>query len=617
MKDLFLFSLKSNNLQKQSLKCTLTVKMSWCNKWKIDAMKNMWIVVLLIGIVTMLISAPLGVPSQRFLLQKQQVETHKEKAIGATLRKYYNSESYIVDVRIDIKTVDNIREVKRVDTTISQLPGLPTIPESFRNSSEGMYDTLIEQSYDMGTTQVTIIVDTSYSFDDFGFILETVRIVANLDESAGDNVVITKKLFPRTNRAIFQAPPLLSEIIDDSVEIETPLPVEKKSYLWHIVIGLAVILFVFYIFFRKMIEAIANSKTDDSDIREALTTVIQKVDSMQRPVVEPDEKRELRKLQAFLVDSFLSKPEAASTVFKNWIDEDSEIGVQNTATLISSTDPDLFDSITSEFSSIEQKSVSWHITQNDPVDIATQLKLLKTYKKDFSNITKELSDNSVTDIFNFLKQLTDEQVKHLVQNEEDGIKAIIIAQLSSAKASMLLQNFETAQRTTILRYIGNLSQIPMGSYKKLASRLAKRALELGNMKYVVSDGVERILDLLFSLPLSEQESYISSLAEADLTLVQKIRRFFVSYSELSTIPTDLLRTILLGVDQDQLVLALTGENEEITQKMLAVLPERMQQMVVSSVAAKRNAPLSDIENARIALIKFAHLELKKRGGREV
>lgn len=558
-------------------------------------------------------------PPQSLLIEQQQLETNYENIITSTLRKYYDPNSFIVDVRIDIVGDKVSKRIKKIDTTISQLPGLPTLPSSLKQNNGVEYDTISDIKFKLGKRTVTIVVDTNYSFKDYEFIREAVIVVANLDEKGGDNIVITKKQFPRTNRAVFQDFPQEKEqVSEDSSLAPAPTQDDKDNTFpfWIVVLVLLIIIAIVYLLFKKIIETIQNNSNDDSDIREALTTVIQKVEEMQKPVIEDESVIQIQELKSFLLDTFLSKPSGAASVFKSWIENDQN-EVNNVASLIYSVDKELFNSISTEFPPNMRNSIEWHISQENSITDDELLKLLKLYKKDFFNITKEVKDTN-SDIFNFLNQLSHEQLLQLINSEEDGVKAVILAQIPADKASRILQNLEAEQRTTVLRYMGKLSKIPMDSYKKLAAKLAKKAMALSNMKYVVTDGIQRIIDLLFSLPISEQESYIHSLAETDLDLVIRVRRFFVSYSELTSLPRDILQAVLHGVKQEDLVLSLISEDNERVKLIISVLPERMQQMVVSSIAAQRNnTTITDIENARLNLIRQAYKELKKRGGREV
>ena len=43
------------------------------------------------------------------------------------------------------------------------------------------------------------------------------------------------------------------------------------------------------------------------------------------------------------------------------------------------------------------------------------------------------------------------------------------------------------------------------------------------MKYVAADGVDTILSTIETMPLSEQDAYVASIAEQDLELAKKLK----------------------------------------------------------------------------------------------
>ena len=79
------------------------------------------------------------------------------------------------------------------------------------------------------------------------------------------------------------------------------------------------------------------------------------------------------------------------------------------------------------------------------------------------------------------------------------------------------------KRISVLLKMGKINNIPISVYKKVASHFSNKALEISDMKYVAADGVETILNTIETMPLSEQDAYVASIAEQDLELAKKLK----------------------------------------------------------------------------------------------
>jgi flagellar motor switch protein FliG len=219
------------------------------------------------------------------------------------------------------------------------------------------------------------------------------------------------------------------------------------------------------------------------------------------------------------------------------------------------------------------------------------------------------------DMFHFVNQLNSSQVLHLIKDENEGIQALVLAQLKPEMAGELLRKFDPALRQKIMVNMGNIKNIPVSFYKDVASRLSIKALEVANMKYVEADGLDNILAIIPALSGNEQEEYISEIAEQDLDLANEVRRFFVGFHELHKMPEKFIQTVLRDFDRDTLALALVNAPEEIQNSTLQRFPERMRMMLQSSIESKQEARSGEIERARESLVRHIMKELRQSGGR--
>jgi flagellar motor switch protein FliG len=139
---------------------------------------------------------------------------------------------------------------------------------------------------------------------------------------------------------------------------------------------------------------------------------------------------------------------------------------------------------------------------------------------------------------------------------------------------------------------------------------------VGNMRFVAADGVQTVLDIVQGLGLAEQVEYLRSIAERDLNLAGRLRRFYASFEELPSLPEALLVKILNTFDRDMLIASLVDTEEEFREKLLQSMPQRFRMAVTSGLESKVDQSPLETERSRKALLTLVRQELQASGGRQ-
>ena len=89
----------------------------------------------------------------------------------------------------------------------------------------------------------------------------------------------------------------------------------------------------------------------------------------------------------------------------------------------------------------------------------------------------------------------------------------------------------------------------------------------------------------------------------------------VAMPEVADLPEKFLSMVIRSVDQDTLVRALVTADDNLTAKILEIVPERMQLMIKSSLEASADITPEESEEAQKKLLTVIRTELKSSGGR--
>ena len=575
----------------------------------------------------------------------REYSTYYETLVKRSLSKYYDRTTYIVDARIIIS--ENLipleyHKVPKINPNIEHLPGLPVLPEELKDqraiksyNDDSLQVSKYKKEYAIKFVEIDVLVDSSYSGADYEFIMDLVKMTANLDEFRGDKINIKTKSFPKKQNAFFPAQAQPDEEVTDKKEeatAEEPMPMSPMEALKENIINQLPILLpllVMFIFITLLLwmvlKYLKNIKKDGAMAPEPVLAkeMVQEenISKAEAPKEAEAAEQSILKtpevsgIRTSILNSFVGNPETSSGVLSNWVESNPESGYRETAILVHAIDDRLIDILKPHFTVQQLKKVQIqlpHVIDTEEEKIVATLKKFKENYQTKLNNTKEEAEMS--DIFNFLKQLTNQQLLHVLKDEQDGIVGLALAQLHPKQATQILQTFEGEKRAKILVSIGNINNIPVALYKEVADRLSGKALEVGNMKFVAADGVDSIIDVLSGLTMEGQEQYMHSITEMDFSLGQKIKRFFVTFTDMVNVPEGILQKVLQEMDRDELAIALVNAPDNVVQKVLKLFPERMQMMIQSGIETNAASTAEAIENARKKVVMALRSELREIGG---
>ena len=88
------------------------------------------------------------------------------------------------------------------------------------------------------------------------------------------------------------------------------------------------------------------------------------------------------------------------------------------------------------------------------------LTVYKEFKREFKNLSSEsMDEDQHKDLFGFLRQMTEQQIMHILKDESMGIAGLVLAQLPAERSSAILQRVDPDNRAKLLISMGNIDNI--------------------------------------------------------------------------------------------------------------------------------------------------------------
>lgn len=588
---------------------------------------------------------PRQVVSPNIQEETAKYEQYYEVVLNNELANYYKKGTFIVDAKVTLERVLVPRGYEVVDedkpVKIERLPGLPFVPPNLQRKPENLSDSLKAVGYDaqfqITRLNIKVLVDTSYNDEDLEFVEEATSLIINANSFRGDIVSVEKKVFPRNARAIEQqvaSKPKLNENklnedqIEGEVAPEDPFNTEQEknmflgidwnnpSHLLYLIglLGAAFVITFLYALLKKSEPKEESSYPKKQDLENLNSAHSHTFKNSEKK--DPDVKMlaQYEEDKTYVTNNCISHPDAIAKLLEQWIASDDEQGVIRSAKAISSVDEKLLNVLEPHMKVETFDIVTFSINNSKPSTIYEKIEDAKAFRRSIQQVNSlNKAPDSGSNLFDFVYQLTDVQLQHLIKEESDELVAILLAQIAGEKAGALLQKLDEQKRVSILLKMGKINNIPISIYKNVAAHFSNKALTISDMKYVVADGIDSILETIETLPLLEQDNYVKSIAEQDLNLAKRIKKFFIRFDELPKIKDELLQSALEGIETDILILALKTAPVAVREKVLGIRPKREQQLILSEIDNPSENSKSSIEEAQKTLLYAVRRNMKTEG----
>ncbi len=597
-------------------------------------------------------------------------ERYYEVVLDNALSDYYREGTFIVDVKATLERILVPKGYQVVqpqeDIKIENLPGLPFIPPNLQSNRPTGQDSIKASGFDarfqLTRLNIKVLVDTSYSDEDVDFVEEAASLIANADEFRGDIVSVSKKVFPRNSRAFEQdikkpsapSPAILldstnivnniqeqpnedkeenlvndiSPLLPDTVFKPIIEEREQKLFLgidWnnpehllYIILALAILCIMVLIFAVSRKPKTKNDEEVVQDKGKAKTTlnipqsIVNEVNeeySRKGPTVKEMAKFEGDK--TFIANMCISKPKIVSSMFSEWIANDEEQGTSKVVKSLISVDEKLINILKPHMSSNIYEMLSYGIDNSGSLSLEERINETENLRSSITTYkSPKESEDKETSMFDFVDQLTDQQILHLMKDESNEMVSILLAQVAGERAGIVLQKMDEDKRISVLLKMGKINNIPISVYKKVASHFSTKALAISDMKYVAADGVETILNTIETMPLSEQDAYVASIAEQDLELAKKIKKYFIGFDDLPKVKIELIKSALDEIPSETLILALRTAPAAVREKVLKSRTKRDQQLILSEIEMPSEATNSEVEDAQKTILYAVRRKMK-------
>ena len=262
-------------------------------------------------------------------------------------------------------------------------------------------------------------------------------------------------------------------------------------------------------------------------------------------------------------------------------DYNSLSGLQKVAVLFSVVGEGLALSLVKGLSKTEVRKIRSTLQTMGPISFNVKKRVMEEFYFGFlsEDVGQNGTDGNAIHPFEFLKDLTDEQLFALVNKEDPPVIAMTLAQLEPEKRVEVVNKFDATLKGQVLIELGSLDDVPLEGVIEVGARLKEKSTYLPRTTEFSRGGAKDIADMLGNMSADEQERYMQTLQNENPELQAEVKKYFLTFEDiLEKFPENVKRELFVAPDPNDLAIAVKGLDQEVIDGIIDMLPQKKQAM---------------------------------------
>ena len=223
------------------------------------------------------------------------------------------------------------------------------------------------------------------------------------------------------------------------------------------------------------------------------------------------------------------------------------------------------------------------VRQRVPLIKKTPFELKKMVLEEFyfSFMSKKFASEArdeTTQPFAFLEGMSEVHLAYLIRSEPTRSISILLAQIPLEMQGRLLQRLPTEIRTEAMVDLGKIKDVPLEAVLEVAAEFREKAKQIPSQAEYSEGGGKAMAGLLGTMDAKEQRQFLEYLSQEDPDLAKEVKKHHFTFENVPLLPDNLLREVFNSLDLDDVSLALKGQDQELTDRVLENLPQKKQAM---------------------------------------
>ena len=298
--------------------------------------------------------------------------------------------------------------------------------------------------------------------------------------------------------------------------------------------------------------------------------------------------------------------ETSGEVMKYLTDREVEEITEALATL-KNVSADVMDQVLEEF---EAGLMAGNWVSQGGVDFARQALERAVGPRKAQEILDRIS-STVTSGFYILRNVPADQIAPFISHEHPQSIALILSQLDADQASGILAQLPERLQPDVAYRIATMENIAPNVLKEMEMSLEETLKDMlgGNQD---AGGPKVVADILNLTGSSVEKNVLDNMDSMDPNTAESVRNLMFVFEDILKLSDREIQILLREVDQKDLVIALKSSSEELKEKVLGNMSDRVRQFVTEEMDFTGPMRLSEVEEVQLRIVQMVR-QLEEQG----
>lgn len=204
--------------------------------------------------------------------------------------------------------------------------------------------------------------------------------------------------------------------------------------------------------------------------------------------------------------------------------------------------------------------------------------------------------------FAIARKADPQQLTNLLINEHPQTVALVMCYLQPEKAALVLSKFPDELQTEIAERIGTINRTSPTVINKIEKIMENKLSNLIENNTETVGGVKSLVEILNSVDRTTEKNIISDLEIKQPELADEVKSNLFIFEDIVNLDRSSIQRVLREVNNEDLVLALKGASEEVSNIIFNNLSKRAAEMLKEDIKFMGPVRLSTVEEAQQKIV---------------
>ena len=318
-----------------------------------------------------------------------------------------------------------------------------------------------------------------------------------------------------------------------------------------------------------------------------------------------DEEDSIPPLQKVAIVMVTLGEDASGEVMKHLTDYEIEEITQAIAGL-KNISVEVMDGILEEF---EQLLVAGEWISQGGIDFARQALERAVGPRKAQEILDRISSQPLG--FQMLRNVPPDQIAPFISHEHPQSIALILSQLEPDQASGILAQLPERLQTDVAYRIATMENITPNVLTEIEESLEASLRDMlgGNTDV---GGPKVVADILNLTGSTVEKNVLDNMDAQDPEVSESVRNLMFVFDDIAKLTDNDIQTLMREVDQKDLVIALKSASDEMKEKVLGNMSERVRTFITEEMAFQPPMRLSEVEEVQLRIVQQVR-QLEEQG----